>query len=108
MQKSLLEAEQSLFGDIVILNQFDSYYNLTLKMLMAYSWLEHYCSSSIFVYKIDDDVYVNLENMEKRMVFLLKKVQLVMLSIHSGFNSLHVYLLRTMYFFPREITSFLS
>ncbi|XP_075251296.1 beta-1,3-galactosyltransferase 9-like isoform X2 [Convolutriloba macropyga] len=73
VQKLLIQAEQSLFGDVVTLNQVDHYFNLTLKMLSVFTWVQHHCPDSLYVYKIDDDVYVNLENMEKRIAFFIKR-----------------------------------
>ena len=72
VQKLLIQTEQSLFGDVVTLNQVDL--NITLKMLSVFKWVQHHCPDSINLYKIDNDVYVNLENMERRIAFFIKRL----------------------------------
>ena len=46
-------------------NFIDSYGNLTLKTMMGLKWASRYCWRAKFVYKVDDDMFVNVENLLK-------------------------------------------
>ena len=41
----------------------DDYYNLTLKVVGLLNWINDHCSRVDFVLKVDDDVYVNVQNL---------------------------------------------
>lgn len=61
----LLEVEALLFDDIIIEDFVDSYINLTIKVAFAMKhFLRHFNSSSYFL-KLDDDVYLNLDNLKR-------------------------------------------
>lgn len=58
--------EQLKYNDILILPMFDSYSNLTYKVLKSFEWLnEHYDFGVTFKYvlKCDDDSFVRLDNL---------------------------------------------
>ncbi|XP_069802795.1 beta-1,3-galactosyltransferase 2-like [Dendropsophus ebraccatus] len=57
----LLEEESVLFGDIIQQNFMDTYYNLTLKTLMAMEWVTKFCPSASYVMKIDNDMFLNVD-----------------------------------------------
>ena len=41
----------------------DSYHNLTLKTTFLLKWLSHRCPRAKFILKVDDDVFINTENL---------------------------------------------
>ena len=57
--------ESKITDDIVIENFLDTYSNLTLKSIFMLKWLNDRCSNARFVLKVDDDVFVNPENLMK-------------------------------------------
>lgn len=64
-QKSLnrrIETESSKYGDIIMEEFEDSYYNLTHKFMMGMRWVSTFCPNAQYVLKGDDDVYFNLYN----------------------------------------------
>lgn len=58
--EQLLSDEQRLNDDLVRGNFIDRYRNLTLKHVMGYKYALHYCSTTDFVMKADDDAFINI------------------------------------------------
>ncbi|KAM9426131.1 N-acetyllactosaminide beta-1,3-N-acetylglucosaminyltransferase 2 [Pholidichthys leucotaenia] len=58
---NLLELENQRYGDILQWDFGDTFYNLTLKDLLFWQWLEQHCSTAMFVFKGDDDVFVRTD-----------------------------------------------
>lgn len=56
---SLINEEAHKYDDIIQQNFFDTYYNNTLKTLMALKWINKFCSNSKFYLLIDDDFYLS-------------------------------------------------
>ena len=62
LQKSVTtEAEDN--NDIVLEDFHDTYLNLTLKTTFLLKWVTSRCSNAKFVFKVDDDVFVNPEKL---------------------------------------------
>lgn len=62
-----LEAEQTRYGDLLILPELrDSYENLTLKLIHAYSWLDQKLDFK-FVLKADDDTFARLDLLREEL-----------------------------------------
>ncbi|XP_033331593.2 beta-1,3-galactosyltransferase brn [Megalopta genalis] len=57
-----VEAEAAKYKDIVQGDFIDTYYNNTIKTMMAFKWLVNYCSNSKFYMFVDDDIYVSVKN----------------------------------------------
>lgn len=55
-----IDAESVRYQDIVQQDFLDTYNNLTLKVLMGFEWASKECKRSRYVFKVDDDVYVNV------------------------------------------------
>lgn len=58
-----IDLENAMYGDILQIEMFDDYYNLTLKVVGLLNWINDNCSAVDFVFKADDDVYVNVQNL---------------------------------------------
>ncbi|XP_062341411.1 N-acetyllactosaminide beta-1,3-N-acetylglucosaminyltransferase 2 [Osmerus eperlanus] len=54
----LLELESQQYRDILQWDFRDSFFNLTLKDLLFWHWLQHHCPGVQFIFKGDDDVFV--------------------------------------------------
>lgn len=55
-----VEAEDALYGDIIIGRSMDSYSNLTLKTLSMLEWVDTYCPRAPRLLKTDDDMFINI------------------------------------------------
>ena len=64
IQKRIVE-ESAQTADIVQLDMFDAYYNLTLKTLGMLQWAADHCKSAKYIAKVDDDNLVNFPNILK-------------------------------------------
>ena len=60
-----MKRESIKYKDIIMENFIDSYGNLTLKTMMGLKWASRYCGRAKFVYKVDDDMFVNVQNLLK-------------------------------------------
>ncbi|XP_032427008.1 N-acetyllactosaminide beta-1,3-N-acetylglucosaminyltransferase 3-like [Xiphophorus hellerii] len=59
----LLEEEQKDFNDILQWDFNDMFYNLTLKQMLFYGWMERNCPNARFLLNGDDDVFAHTDNM---------------------------------------------
>ncbi|XP_035675989.1 beta-1,3-galactosyltransferase 1-like [Branchiostoma floridae] len=78
-----VEKEDAIFGDIIQENFLDSYKNLTLKAVMTLKWFLDFCPNAAYLMKIDDDTYVNLDNLIATLLGMEQKSQLVLGNIHT-------------------------
>ena len=69
VQKAI-EKENDNYGDIIQLEMTDSYYRLTLKTVALLHWTINFCPNADYILKVDDDVYVNVDN----LVFVIEKM----------------------------------
>ncbi|RNA34855.1 beta-1-3-galactosyltransferase 5-like [Brachionus plicatilis] len=60
-----VKKEYEQYSDIVQENFIDSYRNLSLKTIMGFRWVTHFCPKAKYVLKIDDDVVVNTKSVIK-------------------------------------------
>ncbi|XP_033764212.1 beta-1,3-galactosyltransferase 1-like [Pecten maximus] len=59
-----LSIENDDYGDIIQVDIEESYYNLTDKTIAAFRWMAQFCSEARFFFKVDDDVFVNIANLQ--------------------------------------------
>ena len=60
--QSKIDEESKIYRDILQIEKPDFYRNLTVKLTALFNWLYLNCASVDFVFKVDDDVYVNVRN----------------------------------------------
>ncbi|XP_078117286.1 N-acetyllactosaminide beta-1,3-N-acetylglucosaminyltransferase 2 [Sander vitreus] len=72
---ALLQMESKQYGDILQWDFKDTFFNLTLKDVLFWSWFKRSCSRTRFVFKGDDDVFVNTPKMISYLRDQLKKPQ---------------------------------
>ncbi|XP_020779600.1 UDP-GlcNAc:betaGal beta-1,3-N-acetylglucosaminyltransferase 7, like [Boleophthalmus pectinirostris] len=65
----LLEYEDRLYGDILQWDFMDTFFNLTLKEVNFLKWFNIYCPRTRFIFKGDDDVFVNTHNLLELIKF---------------------------------------
>ncbi|XP_029298115.1 N-acetyllactosaminide beta-1,3-N-acetylglucosaminyltransferase 2 [Cottoperca gobio] len=70
-----LQMESKRYGDILQWDFRDIFFNLTLKDVLFWSWFSRSCSRTRFVFKGDDDVFVNTPVMLTYLKDQLKKPQ---------------------------------
>ncbi|XP_045506904.1 beta-1,3-galactosyltransferase 5-like isoform X2 [Colias croceus] len=58
--RAALDAEDALYGDLVVGRFVDSYSNLTLKTLSMLEWADTYCPRAPRLLKTDDDMFINI------------------------------------------------
>ncbi|XP_053307360.1 UDP-GlcNAc:betaGal beta-1,3-N-acetylglucosaminyltransferase 7-like [Spea bombifrons] len=58
----LIEQEDQIYGDILQWDFMDTFYNLTLKEVNFLKWFHIYCHNVQFIFKGDDDIFVNTGN----------------------------------------------
>jgi hypothetical protein len=61
------DTENDIFKDILKVDMIDSYQNLTRKMLHAFKWINLYCANVTYILKADEDVFVNIAMLLKRL-----------------------------------------
>lgn len=59
---SRISEENAKFKDIIQATFLDVYSNLTLKSISVLKWSFEFCSYVKFVLKVDDDMFINIEN----------------------------------------------
>ncbi|XP_028272193.1 N-acetyllactosaminide beta-1,3-N-acetylglucosaminyltransferase 2-like [Parambassis ranga] len=71
----ILKKENKLYGDLLQWDFKDTFFNLTLKDVLFWKWFSVSCSRVQFVFKGDDDVFVNTPKMITYLQHQLKKPQ---------------------------------
>ncbi|XP_076360401.1 beta-1,3-galactosyltransferase 5-like [Tachypleus tridentatus] len=67
--QSRIREESNQYHDIIQGSFVDSYRNLSLKHLMGYKWATEFCPKATFIFKLDDDVYVDAFQVVKFLIF---------------------------------------
>ncbi|XP_068099322.1 beta-1,3-galactosyltransferase 2-like isoform X2 [Hyperolius riggenbachi] len=66
-QQSLLTESQQ-YHDIIQQDYLDTYWNLTIKVLMGLHWASTYCPKATYIMKTDSDMFVNTEYLIKSVL----------------------------------------
>ncbi|XP_069027893.1 N-acetyllactosaminide beta-1,3-N-acetylglucosaminyltransferase 2-like [Embiotoca jacksoni] len=70
-----LKLESERYGDILQWDFEDKFFHLALKDVLFWSWFSRSCNRTRFIFKGDDDVFVNTPNMIAYLQDQLKKPQ---------------------------------
>lgn len=69
----MLGYEASLHGDLLQWDYRDTFFNLTLKEVLFLEWISERCPSAHFIFKGDDDVFVNTRSILNYLAGLSEK-----------------------------------
>lgn len=67
--QKLIEYEDQIYKDILQWDFMDTFFNLTLKEVNFLKWFNIYCPGVQFIFKGDDDVFVNTHNLLELISF---------------------------------------
>nr|XP_020442414.1 lactosylceramide 1,3-N-acetyl-beta-D-glucosaminyltransferase A-like [Monopterus albus] len=62
IQEQLIH-EDGLHGDLIQQDFLDSFYNLTLKLILQFHWMHSRCAHARFFMTADDDVFIHMPNL---------------------------------------------
>ncbi|KAG8525140.1 Lactosylceramide 1,3-N-acetyl-beta-D-glucosaminyltransferase [Galemys pyrenaicus] len=62
LQRKLVWEDQ-MYKDIIQQDFVDSFYNLTLKLLLQFSWANNFCPHTKFLMTADDDIFIHMPNL---------------------------------------------
>ncbi|XP_062934396.1 lactosylceramide 1,3-N-acetyl-beta-D-glucosaminyltransferase [Cynocephalus volans] len=62
LQRKLIWEDQ-MYNDIIQQDFVDSFYNLTLKLLLQFSWANIFCPRAKFLMTADDDIFIHMPNL---------------------------------------------
>ncbi|XP_070262827.1 lactosylceramide 1,3-N-acetyl-beta-D-glucosaminyltransferase [Myotis yumanensis] len=62
LQRKLVWEDQ-MYNDIIQQDFADSFYNLTLKLRMQFSWANTFCPHAKFLMTADDDIFIHMPNL---------------------------------------------
>lgn len=62
LQRELVWEDQ-MYNDIIQQDFADSFYNLTLKLLLQFSWANTFCPHAKFLMTADDDIFIHMPNL---------------------------------------------
>lgn len=79
-----IEQESRAHGDIIQVGMMDAYYDLAIKGVAFFNWLNENCRKVDYILKVDDDVYINVRNLTS-VVASLPPLRNYSMSIY-GFN----------------------
>lgn len=84
--EQIIKLEYAKYKDIVQGNFIDTYKNLTYKHVMGLQWATQYCSNVKFVLKIDDDIFVNVEELKVLLKNFSSKVEKDLIACRLNYN----------------------
>ncbi|NWY66176.1 B3GN5 glucosaminyltransferase, partial [Erithacus rubecula] len=62
-QQRELELEDQKYQDLIQQDFLDTFHNLTLKLLLQFSWVNAYCPHARFIMSADDDIFIHMPNL---------------------------------------------
>lgn len=100
----LIEQENQIYGDILQWDFMDTFFNLTLKEVNFLKWFHIYCPNVEFIFKGDDDIFVNTENILDFLAF--KKEDPLLPSLFVGdiiSRAVPIRNKQSKYYIPKEL-----
>ncbi|TSS97532.1 Lactosylceramide 1,3-N-acetyl-beta-D-glucosaminyltransferase B [Bagarius yarrelli] len=55
--------EDEIYQDLIQQDFFDTFHNLTIKLLLQLTWTHTYCNHAHFIMSADDDIFVHMPNL---------------------------------------------
>ncbi|XP_010770666.1 UDP-GlcNAc:betaGal beta-1,3-N-acetylglucosaminyltransferase 7, like [Notothenia coriiceps] len=102
--QKLIEYEDRIYGDILQWDFMDTFFNLTLKEVNFLKWFDIYCSDVQFIFKGDDDVFVNTQNLVKLIDFKVEDRKEANLFVGDTISKANPIRNRqSKYYIPREL-----
>ncbi|TSO77725.1 UDP-GlcNAc:betaGal beta-1,3-N-acetylglucosaminyltransferase 7 [Bagarius yarrelli] len=102
--QKLLEYEDRIFGDILQWNFMDTFFNLTLKEVNFLRWFNIYCPNVPFIFKGDDDVFVNPTNLVDLLDFRIQESKVHNLFVGDTISkAAPIRNRQSKYYIPREL-----
>ncbi|KAK3565556.1 hypothetical protein QTP86_012043 [Hemibagrus guttatus] len=102
--QKLIEYEDRIYGDILQWNFMDTFFNLTLKEINFLRWFNIYCKKVRFIFKGDDDVFVNPTNLVDLIDFRTKEGMVRNLFVGDTISkAVPIRNKKSKYFIPKEL-----
>ncbi|KAK5863246.1 hypothetical protein PBY51_000292 [Eleginops maclovinus] len=102
--QKLIEYEDRIYGDILQWDFMDTFFNLTLKEVNFLKWFDIYCSDVQFIFKGDDDVFVNPQNLVQLIDFKVEDRKEANLFVGDTISkAIPIRNRQSKYYIPREL-----
>ncbi|XP_048873261.1 UDP-GlcNAc:betaGal beta-1,3-N-acetylglucosaminyltransferase 7, like [Brienomyrus brachyistius] len=102
--QKLIDYEDRLYGDILQWDFIDTFFNLTLKEVNFLKWFDIYCSRVKFIFKGDDDVFVNTNNLMDLIDFKTEERKVRNLFVGDTISkAIPIRNRQSKYYIPREL-----
>ncbi|XP_068190649.1 UDP-GlcNAc:betaGal beta-1,3-N-acetylglucosaminyltransferase 7, like [Antennarius striatus] len=102
--QKLIDYEDQIYGDILQWDFMDTFFNLTLKEVNFLKWFDIYCSGVQFIFKGDDDVFVNTHNLLELIAFKVEEHKEANLFIGDTISkAIPIRNRQSKYYIPREL-----
>lgn len=102
--QKLIEYEDRIYGDILQWDFMDTFFNLTLKEVNFLKWFDMYCPGVRFIFKGDDDVFVNPHNLLELIDFKVEaRKEADMMVGDTIFKAIPIRNHQSKYYIPREL-----
>lgn len=103
LQKLIL-FEDRIYGDILQWDFMDTFFNLTLKEVNFLKWFNTYCPQVKFIFKGDDDVFVNTNNLVELIGFKTEEQKVHNLFVGDTISkAIPIRNRQSKYYIPREL-----
>ncbi|XP_062993305.1 N-acetyllactosaminide beta-1,3-N-acetylglucosaminyltransferase 3-like [Elgaria multicarinata webbii] len=97
----LVQLESDTFGDVLMWDFVESHHNLSLKERCFLQWLHRHCPQAAYVFKGDDDLFVNL----KALTVYLSQTPNASCFIHGNIQNHSTVMRRGKYAVPQTLYS---
>ncbi|XP_046895981.1 UDP-GlcNAc:betaGal beta-1,3-N-acetylglucosaminyltransferase 7, like [Hypomesus transpacificus] len=102
--QKLIEYENRIYGDILQWDFMDTFFNLTLKEINFLKWFDIHCSSAKFIFKGDDDVFVNTDNLLELISFKIEDRKVLNMFVGDTISkAIPIRNRQSKYYIPKEL-----